>query len=66
MSTGSGKLRPVSQHRSGRARGDAVDHSQAEAQRFFLANGGTRGDPHKLDRDHDGIACERTWGGTLP
>jgi hypothetical protein len=50
----------VSQHRSGRARGDAVDHSQAEAQRFFLANGGTRGDPHKLDRDHDGIACERT------
>ena len=32
--------------------------SQAEAQRFFLENGGPASDPHKLDRDHDGIACE--------
>jgi hypothetical protein len=32
--------------------------SQAEAQRFFLENGGPSSDPHRLDRDHDGIACE--------
>ena len=32
--------------------------SQAEAQRFFLENGGPSADPHRLDRDHDGIACE--------
>ena len=32
--------------------------SHEEAQRFFLANGGPSSDPHKLDRDHDGLACE--------
>lgn len=32
--------------------------SQAEAQRFFLENGGPASDLHKLDRDNDGIACE--------
>ena len=32
--------------------------SQAEAQRFFIANGGPSSDPHRLDRDNDGIACE--------
>ena len=32
--------------------------SQGEAQRFFLANGGPSSDPHRLDRDDDGIACE--------
>jgi hypothetical protein len=32
--------------------------SQGEAQRFFIANGGPASDPHKLDRDDDGIACE--------
>jgi Excalibur calcium-binding domain len=32
--------------------------SQGEAQRFFIANGGPSSDPHKLDRDNDGIACE--------
>jgi hypothetical protein len=32
--------------------------SQAEAQRFFITNGGPSSDPHKLDRDNDGIACE--------
>lgn len=30
--------------------------SQAEAQAFFEANG--PGDPHGLDRDKDGLACE--------
>jgi hypothetical protein len=32
--------------------------SHEEAQPFFLANGGPSSDPHKLDRDNDGIACE--------
>jgi micrococcal nuclease len=31
------------------------------AQRFFIAAGGPDYDPHRLDGDHDGIACE-----TLP
>lgn len=30
--------------------------TQAEAQAFFEAAG--PGDPHRLDRDHDGVACE--------
>ncbi len=35
--------------------------THAEAQAFFLANGGPSSDPHRLDSDHDGLACE-----TLP
>jgi micrococcal nuclease len=35
--------------------------TQEEAQQFFLAAGGPDSDPHRLDGDHDGIACE-----TLP
>lgn len=35
----------------------------AEAQRLFLASGGPTRDPHGLDRDGDGNACE--WGKTL-
>lgn len=31
--------------------------SQREAQRFF-ENHHPRRDPHRLDADHDGIACE--------
>ena len=31
--------------------------SQEEAQAFYERNG--PGDPHRLDRDKDGIACER-------
>ena len=30
--------------------------TQGEARRFYEANG--PGDPHRLDRDKDGIACE--------
>ncbi|WP_126154518.1 excalibur calcium-binding domain-containing protein [Paracoccus haematequi] len=37
--------------------------SGAEAQRFFLAAGGPVNDPHGLDRDGDGNACE--WGRTI-
>jgi hypothetical protein len=32
--------------------------SQREAQRFFEAAGGPARDPHRLDQDRDGIACE--------
>lgn len=38
---------------------DCSDFStQKEAQAFFIANGGPSSDPHRLDADHDGIACE--------
>jgi hypothetical protein len=32
--------------------------TQREAQQFFLSEGGPSQDPHGLDADHDGIACE--------
>lgn len=32
--------------------------SQKRAQVFFLNNGGPQSDPHRLDSDGDGIACE--------
>jgi hypothetical protein len=32
--------------------------SQHGAQAFYEANGGPRSDPHLLDEDRDGIACE--------
>lgn len=32
--------------------------SQVEAQAFFESEGGPGEDPHNLDRDGDGIACE--------
>ena len=35
--------------------------THAAAQAFFLSQGGPNSDPHKLDRDGDGVACE-----TLP
>jgi len=34
--------------------------SSGAAQKFFLAEGGPFSDPHDLDRDGDGLACE--WG----
>ena len=41
---------------------DCTDFStHAQAQAFFMANGGPSSDPHNLDRDGDGQACE-----TLP
>jgi hypothetical protein len=33
-----------------------------EAQRFFEKNGGPAQDPHRLDRDGDGLACEDLQG----
>lgn len=35
--------------------------THAEAQQFFISQGGPASDPHRLDNDKDGIACE-----TLP
>jgi hypothetical protein len=32
--------------------------SQRAAQIFFLKHGGPRYDPHRLDGDDDGVACE--------
>lgn len=29
-----------------------------QAQRFYERHGGPNKDPHRLDADHDGIACE--------
>jgi Excalibur calcium-binding domain len=29
-----------------------------QAQNFYKNHGGPRRDPHRLDADHDGIACE--------
>jgi len=41
---------------------DCSDFStQKEAQAFFESNGGPANDPHRLDQDKDGVACE-----TLP
>jgi hypothetical protein len=38
---------------------DCDDFStQAEAQEFFCVAGGPTSDPHWLDEDQDGIACE--------
>lgn len=34
-----------------------------EAQAFFLANGGPSKDPHRLDNDRNGLACETLPGG---
>jgi hypothetical protein len=33
--------------------------THADAQAFFVAAGGPASDPHQLDGDYDGIACER-------
>jgi hypothetical protein len=38
---------------------DCKDFStQKEAQDFYIKNGGPTKDPHRLDRDKDGMACE--------
>jgi len=29
-----------------------------QAQNFYKGHGGPKRDPHRLDADHDGIACE--------
>jgi competence protein ComEC len=42
----------------GRDRDCGSFQTHAEAQAFFLAAGGPEHDPHRLDGDDDGIACE--------
>lgn len=49
----------VQSHTEYQADKDCSDFStQQEAQDFFIEQGGPEKDPHKLDRDKDGIACE--------
>ena len=45
--------------------------SQRAAQLFFLRHGGPQSDPHRLDAEGDGVACESNpapyyYGRTLP
>jgi len=40
--------------------GDFTQHS--EAQRFFITHGGPDKDPHRLDANHNGVACEVLLG----
>ena len=47
---------PVSASAADRDCGDFK--SRRQAQRFFKRNGGPREDPHRLDADNDGKACE--------
>lgn len=45
--------------KSGEEDKDCSDfRTQREAQSFFEANGGPSNDPHNLDRDGDGRACQ--------
>jgi len=38
---------------------DCTDFAtHADAQAFFISQGGPGSDPHRLDADHDGLACE--------
>jgi Spy/CpxP family protein refolding chaperone len=38
---------------------DCSDFSSwRQAQKFYKKHGGPKHDPHRLDADHDGIACE--------
>jgi hypothetical protein len=38
---------------------DCADFSTwRQAQNFYKKHGGPRYDPHRLDADHDGVACE--------
>jgi excalibur calcium-binding domain-containing protein len=38
---------------------DCADFSSwRQAQNFYVKHGGPKRDPHRLDGDHDGIACE--------
>ena len=39
---------------------DCADFTtQKKAQRFYVKQGGPQQDPHRLDADRDGIACEK-------
>jgi micrococcal nuclease len=40
--------------------GDFTDWQTAQS--FFVAAGGRTDDPHQLDRDNDGTACESLTG----
>jgi len=40
--------------------------TQEEAQAFFISQGGPSSDPHRLDGDNDGIACESLPSSSAP
>ena len=42
----------------GRDRNCSNFSTRTEAQAFYIAAGGPEHDRHRLDGDHDGIACE--------
>ncbi len=46
------------QNYSGEDRDCSDFATHAEAQAFFLSQGGPSNDPHRLDSDRDGVACE--------
>lgn len=52
-------VRGSSETLSGGTDKDCSDfRTQQEAQAFFISQGGPASDPHKLDQDRDGVACE--------
>jgi len=55
-STTEATFKPTSQVPGDKDCGDFK--TQSEAQEFFISQGGSTNDPHKLDRDGDGQACE--------
>src|SRR5687767_13112174 len=56
---GMGATTAVSSTAAARADRDCSDfNTQAAAQEFFINAGGPQNDPHRLDEDGDGVACE--------
>ncbi len=56
LATGLAHTSPSAGAKGDRDCGDFA--TQADAQAFFIAAGGPSLDPHRLDADRDGIACE--------
>ena len=58
-SRGSGQVKPGLRYDPGGPDRNCSDFdTQREAQDFFVAAGGPELDPHRLDRNKDGLACE--------
>lgn len=56
--TGSAPARPSGTGSPSEDRDCSDFSTKAEAQAFFLRSGGPASDPHRLDQDSDGVACE--------
>jgi Excalibur calcium-binding domain len=61
---GSGEVRNPNTGQCERDRDCPEFSSQEEAQQFFESRGGPGQDPHRLDADDDGQACEEPGSGT--